>query len=573
MSDRRPLVVLGQLPIPPEGQSPIEGNVPLAAGYLKLYARRRGLEESFQIEVLPARQFNRLSQRAIVADILDRDPQIAGFTCYLWNVERTLWIAERLKQARPDLKIVLGGPEVTADNPSVLDHPAVDYAAIGEGEQTFAELLAALRDGRSPAGIAGLWTRAERVAPPQRRPLARLDGISSPYLEGILDAADERLLWLETARGCSYQCAFCYYPKSYDKLYFLSREKIVANLEHAARRGAKEVFLLDPTLNQRPDFEDFLRLLAEGNRDRQFTYSAELRAEGIDAATAQLLREANFAEVEVGLQSIDRDAQELMHRRVNLDRFERGARALLDAGIRVRIDLILGLPGDTVDSVRRGIDFLHTRFPDCELQVFNLSILPGTSFRSRAKELGLHYQTRPPYYVLRTPTLSPDQIVALAEEAQAAFGVEFDLGLEKRGPHYFSGGTEAVSDAVFHVVRLGKAGDAVRRVHGAVRENPHDTFLVVLDCTAGIGAIDRQLLAALQQACYQSASYLDFYYSLHPNQGRGAKRLVVLASYADRQRLGRAWIAMVGEYATLAWRGAPAEAEAAFDDHEATWDG
>src|SRR5262249_49730517 len=167
------------------------------------------------------------------------------------------------------------------------------------------------------------------------------------------------MLLLETTRGCVFKCKFCYYPKSYDKQYYLSRDNILANLRHAAERGAREVFLLDPTLNQRKDFADFLRTLAEGNPGRQFSYFGELRSEGITEETAGLLRVAHFTEVEVGLQSVDPDAMRMMDRKNNLRAFERGVRALLGEGIAVKVDLIVGLPGDTVASVRRGLHYLY----------------------------------------------------------------------------------------------------------------------------------------------------------------------------------------------------------------------
>ena len=436
MNQTSPLALLVQLPIPPPGPRPIEGNVPLAAAYLKLFAKRCGLGHGvsilgWQIEILPARLCNRLGDQALVAAILERRPQLVGFTCYLWNIQRTIWIAEQLKArapgtpGRPEIRILLGGPEITADNQWVLQQPAIDLAVIGEGEQTFVDLLAALDAGRSTEGIPGLWNRGGSLPSP-RPALTDLDLISSPYLEGILDAAEEQTMLMETSRGCRYRCKFCYYPKSYDAIYRMSAGQIEANLRHARQRGVKEIFLLDPTLNQRPDFAAFLRLLAQGNRDRQFTFSAELRAEGIRAETARLLREANFQEVEVGLQSIDAEAQKLMGRHVSLEAFERGARAMLDEGLRVRVDLILGLPGDTVDSVRRGLEYLDRQRPFSELQVFNLSILPGTAFRQTAGDLGLEYQPRPPYYVLKTPTLDLEDLYGLMEEAQDVFGIVFD---------------------------------------------------------------------------------------------------------------------------------------------------
>ena len=145
MDSRRRNVLLLQLPIPPAGPEPVQHNVPLAAAYLKLFARRRGLEAAgYQIDLLAPAVANTLGDQGLVKEILSRGPWMVGFTCYVWNVERSLWIAERLKQAQPGLRIVIGGPEVTPDNDWVLRHPAVDFAVVGEGEQTFADLLEAL---------------------------------------------------------------------------------------------------------------------------------------------------------------------------------------------------------------------------------------------------------------------------------------------------------------------------------------------------------------------------------------------------------------------------------------------
>src|SRR5205085_6851140 len=137
----RRTVLLVQLPIPPLGPSPIRGNVPLAAAYLKLFAERKGLGNFYDIELFPTRAANLLGDRALVAAIAEREPWLVGFTCYLWNIERVLWVAARLRRRRPETRIVLGGPEITADNAWVLESPDYDFAAVGEGEQTFAQLL------------------------------------------------------------------------------------------------------------------------------------------------------------------------------------------------------------------------------------------------------------------------------------------------------------------------------------------------------------------------------------------------------------------------------------------------
>jgi radical SAM superfamily enzyme YgiQ (UPF0313 family) len=584
-------VLLIQLPIPQPGMEPAEGNVPLAAGYLKLLARLRGLEQAYEIDILPARLANTLSDRGLAAEILDRDPWLVGWTCYLWNVERSLEVARLVKQARPETRMLLGGPEITTDNDWVLERPEVDLAAIGEGEQTFVELLSELHQAEIPrqpiAGlyvspvlartVRGRWSDEPVVCgalPLFRKPLPNLNEVSSPYLAGILDAADEQMLLLETLRGCVFKCKFCYYPKSYDDLYFVSREKIIANLEHARRRGAKEVVLLDPTLNQRRDFDDFLKLLAECNPNRQFEYFGELRAEGITPAIARLLRNANFTHVEIGLQSIDPLAQELMDRRNNMKAFERGLRALRDEGIRVKVDLIIGLPGDTCDSVRRSLHYLKDSNLCDESQVFNLAVLPGTAFRQEAAILGLEYQDRPPYYVLRTPTLELADLYALMEEAEDLFETEFDplppplLDFETNLP-----GVAADAMCRFWRVDLDQSnavGDlpapelrsqafslwlqaenfaphqtaACEIITQLLDGNPHTTLQVVLE-PRDASTITLELLAELKRACYRRTTYLDRFYSILPGPMKGSKRLIVLTDSADRERLE----AELGEWA------------------------
>ncbi len=596
----RRTVLLVQLPIPPLGPAPIRGNVPLAAAYLKLYAESKGLDALYDIEIVPVLEVNTFGDHALVAALAAREPWLVGFTCYVWNIERTLWIAQALKHRRPQVRIVLGGPEITADNAWVLETPAYDFAVIGEGEQTFANLLLGLLgDDVPPVPIPGLYvppaTGPARYDPARRpafrTPLPDLNALGSPYLAGILDAAEEQMLLLETTRGCVFKCKFCYYPKSYDKQYYLARETILANLRHAQERGAREVFLLDPTLNQRKDFADLLRLLATGNPGRRFSYFGELRAEGITEETARLLRDAHFTEVEAGLQSIDPEAQQKMDRKNNLRAFERGVRAMMGQGIAVKVDLIVGLPGDTVASVRRGLHYLRESGLYSDVQVFNLSILPGTAFRQEAAELGLTFQPRPPYYLLRTPTLAREDLYELMHEAQELFGIEFDaqpppvLEFDRHAPLErvwrrdldlaeaseppprdcrSQAFTLWLQAANFHQ-RQEEAAAEIRRI---LDDNPFTTLQVVLEPAPHLRptvlpqVLPLRVLESLTVACQHTSTYLDRYYALQPGRFNGAKRLIVLLPASWRLRLDSDWIAAAGAYATLVWRGKPEEVAA-----------
>jgi hypothetical protein len=167
-----PTVLLVQLPIPPLGPEPIRGNVPLAGAYLKLFAELRGLGKCFDIEILSAREANALGDRALVEAIVERRPCLLGFTCYLWNIERTLWIAACVRELLPETLILVGGPEVTRDNGWLLEHQAVDLAALGEGRQSTAA------DGMDAECTEAIATIARSIGvdmpqDPSLRPLSR----------------------------------------------------------------------------------------------------------------------------------------------------------------------------------------------------------------------------------------------------------------------------------------------------------------------------------------------------------------------------------------------------------------
>ena len=261
-----------------------------------------------------------------------------------------------------------------------------------------------------------------------------------------------------------------------------------------------------------------------------------------------------------------------MGRPTNLAAFQRGTKTLLDEGIEVQVDLILGLPGDTVDSVRRGIDFLQRTQAYSKAQVFNLSILPGTAFRREAEQLGLKYQPWPPYYVLETPTLDMQQMFGLMEEAQQAFGVEFDAlpppkivrwdeqgsrpevccidldnsrGLTAPGETTLAF-TLWLRSADFHQRRR----EAANQIARLLADNPHTTLQVVLEPTGDLERLTVETLQLLLAACYESTTYLDRYYSMHPGRLLGSKRLVVLLPAEQRSRTNNSGRESVAEYAT-----------------------
>ena len=131
----------------------------------------------------------------IAERILEDDPDVIGFSCYVWNTPDVLGVCAEVKKRKPEVKIILGGPEVSYHYARILaQNSAVDWVAVNEGEETFRELLRGLIEGGSTEEIAGLaWRKDGEAFVASPRPYCKdLDSLASPYLTGVLDICDIR---------------------------------------------------------------------------------------------------------------------------------------------------------------------------------------------------------------------------------------------------------------------------------------------------------------------------------------------------------------------------------------------
>jgi hypothetical protein len=434
-----------QLPVPPPAALAATGNVPLAAGCLAVSARVHGLSDRLRIEVVEPAVTDALGD-TLLADHLARDePDFVGLSLYLWNSERSLHLAREVKRRSPRTTVLIGGPEVGADNPFVLGQPGFDVAVTGEAEDTFGPLLTALLDGRDPHGLPGVAVR---------RPLGLsafgiqeaagfpLTAYPSPYLEELVPVEPQRSTYVETVRGCRSHCTFCFYPRSSSVLRVLDVERSAALVAALRNKGAREVVFLDPTFNHRPELEPLLEALWRENPSRALTFFAEVRADGLTPLHARMLKKAGFDRLEIGLQSVNRDTLKRVRRGGSPEKVAEAARMLHGEGIELLVDLIIGLPGDTPDDVLRGMDFLEEHGLAAEAQVFPLSLLPGTAMRATALEDGVVFDPAPPYRVQRTATFTPESLLETLLAAEERLGRRLD---EWPRPHLIDPGLDGFS--------------------------------------------------------------------------------------------------------------------------------
>jgi hypothetical protein len=228
----------------------------------------------------------------------------------------------------------------------------------------------------------------------------------SPHLARPRTYTD-RVVCIETQRGCVFQCSFCFYNKDYalrNRRFPLDRvkEELLAALE----QDALEIFLMDPIFNLNvARAKDICRFIAEHNH-RRIPIHSEIWAEFLDDELARLMRDANFQMLEVGLQTTNEAALEAVDRRLREARFLDGIAHLHRYQLRFELHLIYGLPGETRETFRQSLNYGLALDPTV-LSIFRLMVLPGTDLRRNAAGIGLTYDPDPPYHV-RSHALMPE---------------------------------------------------------------------------------------------------------------------------------------------------------------------
>ncbi len=394
---RRPRVILLQLPLQEHDFFCSRENIPLASSYLLALGKKEGVD----IELLPRRLMSYGSDQAILQSLVDARPDLVGMTCYLWNIERSLFLARELKHRLPECKIILGGPEITLDNQFLLKHPFFDIGVIGEGERVWKPLLSSFPKIPNLPNLI-LLEKGNPWRFLRREPSwVSLNHLPSPYLTGSLDLQVEEVLYLETLRGCSRRCAYCFYPKWSKGIRIFPSERILNEIKRAREKGVKEVVFLDPCFTQRPNLESFLEGLIEINSDHYLHFHAEGNGEDIASQIAKKMGRAGFEQVEVGLQSVNRSTLKEVHRTFNPELFKTGVASLQQEGIEVMVDVIAGLPGDGLSDIKKSLDWVLANEACDILMLYALSLIPGSELRRKATQLSLSFLNHPPYLLMK----------------------------------------------------------------------------------------------------------------------------------------------------------------------------
>ena len=375
----------------------------LALRYLKAYGEAHGqaydiVEYTINMPVLH-----------ILSDITEHDIDVLGFACYIWNIEMTLHVVDMVKAVRPDIKIVLGGPEVSFTADELLERcPNIDYIVQGEGEEAFHALVTALQlgnDGLDPVipGVRGrrngsILGSAEAVE------VSDLSTIPFPYTEEDMDDLEHKIIYYESSRGCPFSCQYCLSGNK-NTVRFFPQERTLKELQWFIDHGVKQVKFVDRTFNCAPHHHrplmEFMR-----DSDTDMNFHLEMEPELMTEWETNILCETppGRIQIEVGVQSTHKKTLDAINRYNDWPYIQKSIRPIIQAGrTHVHMDLIVGLPHEDFNRFGQSFNDLFSLQPHA-LQIGFLKLLKGSGVR-RMREYKYVADPLAPYEVLSTHVL------------------------------------------------------------------------------------------------------------------------------------------------------------------------
>ena len=380
----------------------------LALRYLKAYGEAHGqaydiVEYTINMPVLH-----------ILSDITEHDIDVLGFACYIWNIEMTLHVVDMVKAVRPDIKIVLGGPEVSFTADELLERcPNIDYIVQGEGEEAFHALVTALQlgnDGLNPV-IPGVRGRRDGsiLGSLEAVEVSDLSSIPFPYTEEDMEDLEHKIIYYESSRGCPFSCQYCLSGNK-NTVRFFPQERTLEELQWFIDHGVKQVKFVDRTFNCAPHHHrplmEFMR-----DSDTDMNFHLEMEPELMTEWETNILCETppGRIQIEVGVQSTHKKTLDAINRYNDWPYIQKSIRPIIQAGrTHVHMDLIVGLPHEDFKRFGQSFNDLFSLQPHA-LQIGFLKLLKGSGVR-RMREYKYVADPLAPYEVLSTHVLPYDDV-------------------------------------------------------------------------------------------------------------------------------------------------------------------
>jgi radical SAM superfamily enzyme YgiQ (UPF0313 family) len=346
-----------------------------------------------------------------MADLYEKMPDVVAFSCYIWNWNLVQDIICELPKVLPDVKIWLGGPEVSyhADR-LVVNYPQICGVMVGEGEETFLELLHYYYEGTPFINdIKGIVTRDGFTG---ERALTDINAV--PFFYESLEVFKNRIIYYESQRGCPFRCAYCL--SSIDKkVRFRDIDTVKRELKSFIDNNVSQVKFIDRTFNCNSEHALAIWRFIKDNDNGVTNFHFEIAADLINEEELEVMSDMRpgLIQLEIGVQSTNAETLEAINRRMDIGKLKEVVARIHGFGnIHQHLDLIVGLPYEDYDSFGKSFDEVYDMKPN-QLQLGFLKVLKGSPMEDSASEFDIVYSSKPPYEVLSTKWLGFGDVLKL----------------------------------------------------------------------------------------------------------------------------------------------------------------
>lgn len=326
----------------------------------------------------------------IVETLLQNNPGIIGLGVYIWNAEETLQVVKLLKKISPETIIILGGPEVSYEVEQQEVVTLADYVITGQADIAFKETCEHLLNNRKPL---------QKIIKAQP---FKLNEINLPYDEYSDEDIKNRVIYVEASRGCPFKCEFCL--SSLDKtVYPFELTLFLGEMQKLFDRGVRSFKFIDRTFNLKVNasiriMEFFLNKMQDDKVYLHFELIPDHLPEKLKSVIQRFPEDS--LQFEIGIQSLNPDIQNIISRKQDNDKVQKNMNWIRkNTQAHIHADLIIGLPGENMDSFSKGFNELVEMNPH-EIQVGVLKRLRGTPIIRHTDEYDMRYSPTAPYEIL-----------------------------------------------------------------------------------------------------------------------------------------------------------------------------
>lgn len=336
----------------------------------------------------------------IIQELRVKNPQIFGLGVYIWNTDQSLELVRKIKIELPHICVVLGGPEVSHESENQEICQLADYVIKGEADFLFKEFCEQWlsKNGKpSKKFISGA--------------LPEITQIQSPYKFYSENDIKNRIIYVEASRGCPYKCEYCL--SSLDKsVRNFSLESFLSDMQMLLDKGVRQFKFIDRTFNLSPRISGAILKFFLAQKDLGLFLHFEMVPDRLPDELKELIQQfpAGSLQFEIGIQTFNPQVAALVSRKNDLVKVQENLQFLAEKTIvHTHVDLIAGLPGETLESFALGFDRLLAMKPH-EIQVGILKRLKGTPIIRHDREWEMNYSSQAPFQIISTKTMPAEEI-------------------------------------------------------------------------------------------------------------------------------------------------------------------